>query len=193
MDKLQSQIDFLQEIEKLKLVCRANKTLGGKRFENAAEHSWHVALMAVVLQEYAESSVDLLRVVEMLLVHDLVEIEAGDTWLYSNNQSSKQARENTAAEKLFGLLPESQYQKFSELWREFEARITPEAKFASSMDGIQPLLNHLITGDPADAVIPAEKVRAKKDFIKNFAPRLWGLVENLIEKSIERGLYREGK
>ncbi len=185
---LKEQITFLREIEKLKGVLRANKTVDG-RFENSAEHSWHVTLMAVMLEEHASNSLDMLKVTKLLLIHDLVEIDAGDTWLYETNQDSKRELETKAANRLFSLLPEKQKEEFLGLWNEFENRSTEEAKFASAIDGIQPLLNHLITGDAKDGVIPVKKVRSKKEYIKEFTPRLWRLVEELIVESERKGLY----
>lgn len=178
----------MREIEKLKSVIRANKTLDG-RFENSAEHSWHVALMAILLEEYASSDLDMLKVTKLLLIHDIVEIDAGDTWLYKENQSIKQSSEASAANRLFSLLPEIQRDEYFNLWNEFENRSSEEAKFAAVIDGIQPLLNHLITGNSIDGVIPIEKVIAKKEYIKSFAPKLWPLVENLITESKHLGLY----
>ena len=187
-ESLLRQVDFLCEIEKLKGVARANRTLDGRR-ENTAEHSWHVALMALLLAEHAADEVDLLKVVTMLLIHDIVEIDAGDTWLYDQNQAGRAEAEERAAERLYALLPEQQHAEYLALWREFEARDSAEARYASVIDGIQPLLNHLLTGNPNDGVIPLDKVRTKKGYIQQHAPGLWGLVEKLIEKSVERGLY----
>jgi putative hydrolase of HD superfamily len=185
---LREQISFLREVEKLKGVLRANKTLDG-RFENSAEHSWHVALMALLLEEHASSTIDVLKVIKLLLIHDLVEIDAGDTWLYEENQESKLEAETKAAGRLFSLLPENQKDEYIMLWNEFENRSTEEAKFASAIDGIQPLLNHVVTGNVEDGVIPLEKVRSKKMYINEFAPKLWDLVEELIEESVSKGLY----
>ena len=185
---LNDQILFLREIEKLKGVLRANKTVDG-RYENSAEHSWHVAMMALLLEEHANSALDMLKVTKLLLIHDIVEIDAGDTWLYEENQDSKMGDETKAANRLFSLLPENQKQEYLSLWNEFENRSTEEAKFASAIDGIQPLLNHLITGSAKDGVIPAEKVRNKKKYIKEFAPNLWDLVDELIMESEAKGLY----
>ncbi len=190
-ETLTKQIEFLKEVEKLKLVLRANKVLGGTRAENSAEHSWHVTLMALVLSKHAEGSIDLQRVLKMLLIHDLVEIDAGDTWLYAADQQTKLTTEHQGATRLFGMLPDAQQREFLHLWQEFEARESADAKYAACIDGIQPLLNHLQTGEPSAGVIPAEKVRAKKAFIQRAAPLLWPLVENLIAASVERGLYSE--
>jgi len=182
------QISFLREVEKLKGVNRANRTIDG-RFENSAEHSWHVALMALLLEEHASSTIDMLKVIKLLLIHDLVEIDAGDTWLYETNQESKLEAETKAASRLFSLLPEEQRSEYLNLWNEFESCHSEEAKFASAIDGIQPLLNHLVTGRVEDGVIPVEMVRNKKKYISEYAPKLWGLVEELIEESVSKGLY----
>ncbi len=185
---LRDQVVFLREIERLKGVLRANKTIDG-RFENSAEHSWHVALMALLFEEHARSSVDMLRVTKMLLIHDIVEIDAGDTWLYDENQDSKLHAETKAANRLFSLLPKNQGEEYLCLWHEFENRSSEEAKFASAIDGIQPLLNHLVTGNASDGVILAEKVRSKKEYIEGYAPKLWSLVEELINDGRNQGLY----
>ena len=131
----------------------------------------------------------MLKVTKLLLIHDLVEIDAGDTWLYEENHDLKSNAEISAANRLFSLLPEYQKNEYINLWREFESRATEEAKFASVIDGIQPLLNHLITGDARDGVIPVEEVRRKKKYIKDFAPKLWHWVEELIDDSENKGLY----
>ena len=185
---LQQQLAFLREIEKLKSVTRANRTFDGRQ-ENSAEHSWHVALMALILQEHAETELDMLKVVRLLLIHDLVEIEAGDTWLFAADQQDKVVRETTAAHNLYALLPAGQQSEYLALWQEFEARTTPEAQFAAAIDGIQPLLNHLLTGDPADATVTVEQVLAKKRYIQHAVPKLWEMVEQLIEESVVRKLY----
>jgi len=184
-----AQVEFLREIEKLKTIERANRTLDGRN-ENSAEHSWHVALMALLLQQLAEQSLDMLKVTKMLLIHDIVEIDAGDTWLYVDGQESKQELESRAANRLFALLPGEQRDEYLGLWQEFENRSTLEAGFAAAIDGIQPLLNHLLTGRVEDGVIPVEKVRDRKAYIQQHAPRLWELVESLISDSEARGLYQ---
>jgi putative hydrolase of HD superfamily len=146
--------------------------------------------MALLLEEHASSAIDMLKVIKMLLIHDLVEIDAGDTWLYEENQESKLEDEMKAAIRLFSILPENQKDEYVKLWHEFESRSSEEAKFASAIDGIQPLLNHVVTGNPEDGVIPLEKVRSKKMYISEFTPKLWNLVEELIEESVSKGLYK---
>src|SRR5215207_80229 len=128
-NRLTQQLAFLNEVEKLKLIYRRNKTIDQTRYENSAEHSWHVALMALILAEHTDTpNVDLFRVVKMLLIHDLVEIYAGDTWLYDVQATLVQAENETlAAKRLFELLPEDQSAEFHDLWQEFDARATPEA------------------------------------------------------------------
>lgn len=185
---LGQQIAFICEIEKLKGVTRVNKTLDG-RDENSAEHSWHVALMALLLEEHARTRLDMLKVARMLLIHDLVEIDAGDTWIFAEDQSSKLETETRAANRLFALLPEEQRDEYLNLWHEFEDRTTEEARFAAVIDGIQPLLNHLLTGSVKDGVVAATRVREKKAYIREYAPKLWDLVDDLITRSISRGLY----
>ena len=183
-----AQVPFLQEVEKLKDVCRANKTIDG-RLENSAEHSWSVSLMAVLLSGYCETQTDMLRVVKMLLIHDIVEIDAGDTWLYSPDQSLKAQKEADAAQRIYSLLPSGQAEEYIGLWREFEERVSEEAKFAAVIDGLQPLLNHAMTGDPKDGTIPTELVREKKAYIQDFAPKLWSMAESLIDEGEDSGLY----
>ena len=141
MDRLKRQMDFIVEIDKVKNIFRQTYLSDGNRKENDAEHSWHLALMAVLLKEYANEDVDLGRVIPMVLIHDLVEIDAGDTYAYDEaGKATQRAREEAAAERIFGMLPEDQAKWVRELWEEFEAYETAEAKFARVMDNCQPLL-----------------------------------------------------
>ncbi|MCX9155249.1 HD domain-containing protein [Niveibacterium sp. 24ML] len=192
--RITQQLDFLNEVEKLKLVFRRNRVVDRSRFENSAEHSWHIALMAIVLAEHADAgSLDVLRIVKMLLIHDLVEIDAGDTWAYDTQAQKKQPdNEESAAARLFGMLPAEQGAEFLDLWREFEARSTPEAAFAASIDALQPLTNHLISGEPEDpSLIPTKTaVLARKQHIAAASAALWAQAQSTIETSTEKGLYR---
>lgn len=189
-ERLLKQIAFLNEIEKLKLVFRANMTLEAGRAENSAEHSWHVTLMAVVFSEHAATSdLNLLKVVKMLLIHDLVEIDVGDTWAFAEHQASKYSDEKLCAERIIALLPQDQTAEFLAIWVEFERRETAEAKFAAVIDGLHPLINHLLTGDDKSTKVAVEKVQARKAYIKDFAPSLWPLTQSLIDRSVEAGLY----
>lgn len=141
MDRLEQQFAFLREIDKEKQITRQTYLADGSRKEGDAEHAWHLAVMTLLLSEYANEEIDVLKTMAMVLIHDLVEIDAGDTYAYDEAAKGTQAqRERVAAERIFGLLPEDQGSRLRGLWEEFEARETPEAKFARSMDHIQPLL-----------------------------------------------------
>ena len=141
LERLEKQIRFIVEIDKVKNIFRQTYLADARRKENDAEHSWHIALMAYLLQEYAEKPVDVSKVMLMVLIHDLVEIDAGDTYAYDDaGAETKRAREEAAADRIFGLLPEDQGKYFRELWEEFEAYESPEGKYAHLLDNFQPLL-----------------------------------------------------
>ena len=146
MDKLKKQMDFLMEIDKLKNIFRQSLLSVDNRRENDAEHSWHLCMYAVVLEEYAPEGTDLLRAIKMMLVHDLVEIYAGDTYLYDvKGNETKAQRESEAAEKLYAILDKEQCEELKGYWLEFERNDTPEAKFANSLDRLQPIMLNYIT------------------------------------------------
>lgn len=139
--RLQKQFDFCREIDKEKLIGRQTYLANGERKENDAEHAWHMAIMAILLSEYANEKIDVLKTVTMLLIHDLVEIDAGDTYAYDEKgKKTQKQREKMAADRIFDLLPIDQKNKLYDLWEEFEAGETPEAKFAHTMDNIQPTM-----------------------------------------------------
>lgn len=192
--RLKSQMSFLDEIEKLKVIYRRNRTVDGARFENSAEHSWHVALMAIVLFEHADTkSLDLLKIVTMLLIHDVVEIYAGDTWAYDTAAKQSQAsREGEAAERLFSLLPDDQARGFRDLWKEFEERKTANAAFAGAVDALQPLSNHLCSGAVSADYEPISQTQVieRKRYISESSQVLWDLAQEIIRKSAAHGLYR---
>jgi len=145
--RMEGQLRFLIEIDKMKSVLRQTLLADGSHRENDAEHSWHLALYAMILQEYAAGEIDIDRVVQMVLVHDLVEIYAGDTFCYDAAANTDKAeRENAAAEKLFSLLEPEQGAYYEALWREFDAEETDDSKYAAAMDRIQPLMNNYMTG-----------------------------------------------
>ena len=191
MDKkrFDQQIRFILEIDKLKSIIRQSYLLAGTRQENSAEHSWHVALMAMLLVEYAEQSVDLLRILKMLLIHDIIEIDAGDTYCYDEagilNQSS---RENTAAERLFGLLPEDQKVELRELWGEFEAQSTPEAKFAATIDRLMPLFHNYHTEGRSwrEHGIKKHQVSVRNEAMKDGSLPLWEYAMSLIDDAVDK-------
>lgn len=140
-ERLKKQMNFLLEVDKLKFISRQTYLSDGKRKENDGEHSWHLALMAVLLSEYSNEKIDLVKVITMVLIHDIVEIDAGDTYAYDTlGNQSKREREVKAADRIFNILPKDQAQKLRQLWEEFEAYETPEAKFAHVCDNVQPLM-----------------------------------------------------
>jgi putative hydrolase of HD superfamily len=190
MDRLAQQIAFVVEIDKLKAVLRQNLITAGLRRETTAEHSWHLGTMALVLADHAEPGVDILRVLKMLLIHDLVEIDAGDSFLYdAAARAGAAAREHAAAERLYGLLPPDLAIALRALWDEFEAAATPDARFARALDQLQPvLLNYHTEGGSwrANAVSGAD-VLAKKAVIADGAPTLWRYAEGLIRDAIAKG------
>lgn len=187
--RLNEQIEFLCAIDDLKRVRRQTTLLDGSRPENSAEHSWHLALYALVLAEYG-GDLDAGRVLAMVLVHDIVEIDAGDTFIYDEaGQATKQDRERQAADRLFALLPADQASRLRAAWDEFEERETPEARFAYALDRLQPVLHNHRTGGAAwrRHGITSEQVRAKNVAIAAGSPRLWELARSLIEESVKRG------
>lgn len=194
-DRLARQIAFLLEVDRLKGIGRQSYVLGGARKENSAEHSWHVALMAVVLAEHAPAEVDLARVVRMLLVHDLVEIDAGDAYFYDATANQvRPEREKVAAERIFGLLPPDQADDLRTAWEEFEAGGTAEARFAKGMDRLMPLLhNHYTRGRSwVEHGIRREQVenRLLPDLAKA-SPAFHALAAALIDDAVQRGWLKE--
>jgi putative hydrolases of HD superfamily len=190
-ERLNQQIRFIREVDKLKQVYRQTLLMDGSRYENDAEHSWHLALAALLLAEYAEDrSVDMARVVKMILVHDLVEIDAGDTYCYdAEANQTRPAREAKAAERLFGLLPSDQADEMRGLWAEFEARTTPEARFAAGLDRLQPLLHNYVTGGVTwrDHGVRASQVRERNRHMSEGSKALWEFAQGLIDESIAKG------
>ncbi|HEY9671272.1 MAG TPA: HD domain-containing protein [Waterburya sp.] len=194
--RLAQQLQFIVEIDKLKRVLRQTLLTDESRQENSAEHSWHLAIMAILLTEYAPSSeIDVLHVIKMLLVHDLVEIDAGDTFCYDvQGNLDKAVREAEAAKRIFGLLPEEQGAELRNLWEEFEAQETPAAKFAAALDRIQPLLHNQQTRGGTWRIhgITREQVLRRMQPVKDGAPALWPVVEKIIEDCIGAGyLYSD--
>jgi putative hydrolase of HD superfamily len=193
-DRLAHQLAFVLEIDRLKGVLRRTLLCDRSRNENSAEHSWHIALMAVLLAEHAAAPVDVARVVEMLLVHDVVEIDAGDTYVYDLEANrDKEEREQRAAERLFGLLPADQAAAVRALWDEFEARATPEARFAHAVDRLQPLLHNFATEGAAwrQHGVVQEQVVSHNRHMAEGAPRLWEHARRLIAAAVERGYLGE--
>lgn len=194
--RLQQQIQFIIEIDKLKHVLRQTLLIDRSRQENDAEHSWHLAMMAIVLSEYADSSVDLSRVLKMVLIHDLVEIDAGDTFCYDEQGVLDQAdREQKAADRLFGLLPENLGVELRSMWEEFEAKQTPDSKFATALDRLQPILHNVQTqgGTWKKAGVTVEKVRQRIAPIRKASRELGDFADDLIENAIKQGYLSKGE
>lgn len=194
-ERLLKQIEFIVEIDKAKQVFRQNVVIGTTRNENDAEHSWHIAIMAMLLSEYAkEKDLDLLRVIKMTLIHDLVEIDAGDTFCYDEKgYEDKEERELKAANRLFNILPSDQAQEIWNLWREFEEQKTPESRFAACLDRLQPLiLNYNTKGHTWQKPgVTSEKVLKRNEIISKNAPPLWEYVMEIVEDSIQKGYLRK--
>ncbi|MCD8043719.1 MAG: HD domain-containing protein [Tannerellaceae bacterium] len=191
-ERLVKQIEFIKEIDKVKYILRKTKLINSDRNENDAEHSWHLAVMAIVLAEHSNEPVDILKVVKMLLIHDLVEIDAGDTFIYDTQKNhSNTNEERLAANRIFGLLPSDQAEEFIELWEEFEAGKTQEAKFARSMDRLEPLLQNYSNngGTWREYEISYNTVYEKKKIVREGSETLWSFVENLLNESVEKGFF----
>jgi 5'-deoxynucleotidase YfbR-like HD superfamily hydrolase len=192
--QLGDRIHFVVELDRLKQVLRRTVVTDGTRRENTAEHSWHVATMALVLADAADEPVDPMRVARLLLVHDIVEIDAGDTFVYdTQGQETKAAREHAAADRLFGLLPDGQGDELRACWLEFEHGTTAEARFARALDRLQPLLlNHASAGQAwREHGITADQVRAVNAAIEDGSPALWKLAQCLIDDAVTRGWLPE--
>ena len=188
--RLERQLAFIQELDRLKGVLRQTRVRDGARQENSAEHSWHLALCAVLLAEHAPAGTDLLRVLKMVLVHDVVEIEAGDAFAYDPHANvGKQEREQLAAEAIFGLLPDDLADELQALWMEFEAGDTPDARFAVALDRFQPLLLNFNGqgGSWKYHSVTADRVLLRMAPIQEGAPGLWPLVLRLLDEAVTRG------
>lgn len=188
--RLRDQFRFLLEIDKLKNVLRQNVLSDQSRRENSAEHSWHLALMALCLDEYAQEGINLFIVTKMLLLHDLVEIDAGDTFLHTpSEQKSQSAKEIAAAKRIFSLLPADQGSTFQAIWTEFESGCSPEAKFARVLDKVQPLLLIEVTGAVTWRKYGTthSQILQKLGFIERDAPKLWPRIQRVINDAIATG------
>jgi putative hydrolase of HD superfamily len=187
---LARRIRFALEADRLKGVLRRTRLADGSRHENSAEHSWHIALLAVLLHDTAPPGVDHARVVRMLLVHDLVEVDAGDTFCYDAGANlDREAREQAAAARLFGILPDGQAAELAALWREFEAAESTDARFAAALDRFQPLLlnYHGGGGSWLEHGVSRAQVLRRMDPIREGAPALWPVVLDVVERSCQAG------
>lgn len=188
---LLKQISFIKEIDKLKYIQRKTKLFNSDRPENDAEHSWHLAMMTIVLAEHSDKPIDILKVLKMVLIHDIVEIDAGDTFIYDSEKNHTNTEEELiAAKRIFGLLPTEQAAEFIAVWEEFEEGMTDEAKFAKAMDRFEPLLQNTSNngGTWKEFNVSYQKVYDKKIAIKNGSTTIWNYAENLINESVDRGI-----
>ncbi len=194
MTRLEQQLNFMIEIDKVKKIMRQTPLSDGSRKENDAEHSWHIALMAVLLKEYVKEEVDVPKVMLMVLLHDLVEIDAGDTYAYdAEGAVTKRERELKAAERIFGLLPSDQGSYFRVLWDEFEAYETADAKYAHLLDNFQPLL----LNDASDGISWSEhgvkkaQIYKRNEKIEETSSVIWEKMKEIIDKNIELGNIKD--
>ncbi|MGN0242438.1 MAG: HD family hydrolase [Lachnospiraceae bacterium] len=190
MNRLEQQMNFLLELDKLKQIKRQTLLIDGTRQENDVEHSWHLTLFAMVLSEYANEQVDLLKTMKMVMLHDVIELDAGDTYAYDETgNATKKEREEKAADRIFHLLPEDQAAEYRALWDEFEAMDTPESKFANTLDKIQPvLLNHLEGGTNwRKHHVKERQILDRNKRTPEGSQSLWDYVRPIIEENIAKG------
>jgi len=193
MERLLQQLNFIIEIDKLKNIYRQTYVLHENRKENDSEHSWHLAMMAVILSEYSNNSIDILKVIKMVLIHDIVEIDAGDTFCYDVElNKTKAQREKQAATRLFGLLPEEQKIEFMDLWNEFELMESNEAKFAAALDRMQPLLLNIQKNGLswAEHEVTYPQIYKRNKHIQNGSLKLWEYVKNLLDDCLKQGIIK---
>lgn len=193
-ENLLKQIAFIKEINKLKYIQRKTKLFNSDRRENDAEHSWHLSMMAIVLAEHSDKPIDVLKVLKMLLIHDIVEIDAGDTFIYDTQKNHTNTdQEFAAAKRIFGILPQEQAEELIAIWQEFETGTTDEAKFAKSMDRLEPLLQNTSNdgGTWKEFNVPYQKVYDKKKTIKDSSTTIWEYAKKLMDESVDKGILRK--
>ncbi|MBS1742857.1 MAG: HD domain-containing protein [Bacteroidetes bacterium] len=193
-ERLLSQVAFIHEIDKLKYIQRKTKLFNSERQENDAEHSWHLAMMTIVLAEHSNEKVDVMKVLKMVLIHDIVEIDAGDIFLYDNklNHTNTEA-ERLAAERIFGLLPKDQAEEFISIWEEFEAGVTEEAKFARSMDRLEPLLQNVSNngGTWREYNVEYSRVYKTQEVIRHGSQTIWDHARPILESTLQKITLRK--
>lgn len=193
MERLLKQIAFIREIDKIKYIFRKTKLINSNRNENDAEHSWHLALMAIALAEHTDEQVDLLKVIKMVLIHDIVEIDAGDIFIYDTTKSHTNTEEELkAARRIFGLLPADQSQQLIDLWVEFETGASPEARFAKALDKLEPLLQNASNkgGTWSEFDIGYDKVYNNQHAIAASSSTIWKYAQSLIDDCVKQGILK---
>lgn len=193
-DNLLKQIEFIKEIDKIKYIQRRTSLFNSNRRENDAEHSWHLAMMALVMAEHANEPIDILKVIKMVLIHDIVEIDSGDIFIYDTEKNHDNTEEELkAANRIFGILPKEQAEELIALWTEFEMGETNEAKFAKSIDRLEPLMQNASNngGTWQEFDVPYSKVIEKKQGIQDGSRTLWGYAKDLIDDSASKGILRK--
>jgi putative hydrolase of HD superfamily len=193
-ERLRSQVAFIHEIDKLKYIQRKTRLFNSDRSENDAEHSWHLAMMTIVLAEHSNTKIDIMKVLKMVLIHDIVEIDAGDIFLYDNKISHINTEaERLAAQRIFGLLPKDQAEEFTAIWEEFEANITEEAKFAKSMDRFEPLLQNVSNdgGTWREYDVEYSRVYKTQEVIKEGSATIWNFAKRMLEQTMQKLALRK--
>lgn len=192
MESIEKVLNFIVEIEKLKDVNRKTRPVGLERYENSAEHSWHVCISALMLKEYANEPVDIDRVIKMLLIHDLGEIDAGDTIIYASETPELKAKEEEGLKRILDLLPEGRAAQYLSLWREFEEGDSADAKFAKAVDRVPPLLHNLHDNGHSwqKHNVPKEKVFELNSRIANGSSDLWSVIEAKLNTAVETGILK---
>lgn len=193
-ERLLKDIEFIVELDRMKTILRQTSLITEDRYEDDAQHSWHISVMAMILSEYANEEVDTLKVIKMLLIHDLVELYAGDTFCYDKEANQdKRERELAAADKIFGMLAEEKGKEMRALWDEFEEMKTPESLFATSMDRLQPMLNnyHNTGGTWQKFDVPQSEIYKRISPVKESSDELYKFVEYMLEDAFKKGLINK--
>ena len=188
MTNLSQQMAFIREIDKLKSIVRHSKLIDNSRKENTAEHSWHVAMMALTLAEHANEAIDINKVIKILILHDIVEIDAGDVLAYTHDPE-KARREQKAADRIFGLLPDHQAREYRDIWNEYEACNTPESRFAMALDRLMPMIHNYESGGETwkKNNIDAGMVLKRNACIEDGSAKLWEFAKNMVDRAVQEG------
>lgn len=189
-ERLLKQIAFIHEIDKIKSIFRKSRLFHDARHENDAEHSWHICMMAVIFTEYSNTEINLLKVIKMLLMHDIVEIDAGDVIFYKKTEDTVE-KEKLAAERIFGILPAEQKEEYILLWKEFEKKESNEARFAAALDRMEPLLQNIFHNCELynENSIPHEKVIKMNSHVQNGSAQLWDYIKTQLDECRDQGMF----